>query len=559
MVALKYIRGEPLGELLVRSGIITSEQLKQAREAKHGLPLTQTLVALGFAKEADIAKALAKQLGLPFVELATYEIDPQAVSLVPDSFAQRHLVLPIGFEGEKLVVAMADPANIIATDDLHIMTGYEIIPMVATESDLRAAISKYCMTDQMLEEAVESVGEEAAELTPEEEEKEAEEAPIVKLVNMILTDAVRERANDIHIEPQEKEIRIRYRIDGVLQEKMRSPKKLQPGITSRIKIMARLDISQRRMPQDGRFGLTIDKKPIDFRVATLPTIYGEKIALRVLEKESIMIHLDDLGFLPDALERFQSAFNKPYGAILVTGPTGSGKTTTLYAALSILNSKEKNLITVEEPVEYRLPSVNQVQVNPRTGLTFASALRSILRHDPDIVMIGEVRDKETAIIAIEAALTGHLVLTTLHTNDAPSALTRLTEMGIEPFLTSSAIDCIVAQRLARRLCLNCRKPYKPSRKALLEIGFPLDDNNVPTLYKAVGCKMCSNTGYRGRIGLFEVLLVTEQIERLIVNKATTDEIAKVAREEGMRPLRFDGYEKVKQGITTIEEVMRVTL
>ncbi|MDI6716553.1 MAG: GspE/PulE family protein [Actinomycetota bacterium] len=354
-------------------------------------------------------------------------------------------------------------------------------------------------------------------------------------------------------------MRVRYRIDGVLHEVMRSMKHIQAGITSRIKIMAGLDIAERRLPQDGRFGLVVDKRPIDLRVATLPTIHGEQVILRILEKDQIMMELDDLGFSPDALERFKKSLIKPYGAILITGPTGSGKTTTLYAVLNMINSKEKNLITVEDPVEYRLPGVNQVQINTKTGLSFASALRSILRHDPDIIMIGEIRDQETASIAIESALTGHLVLSTLHTNNAPATLTRLIEMGIEPFLVGSAIDCIVSQRLARRLCMRCRESYQPTFDELVEAGYKIDGSEPTKLYRAYGCRECGNTGYYGRVGLYEVMVMSEGIERLLVEKASVDEIAELAVSEGMKTLREDGLEKVRMGLTSIEELARVTM
>ncbi len=381
----------------------------------------------------------------------------------------------------------------------------------------------------------------------------------MKLANSIITRGVRERASDIHIEPQEKDLRVRYRIDGVLQEVMRSPKSIQPGLISRFKIMAGLDIAERRKPQDGHCSLTVSGKIYDFRVATLPTIYGERVVLRILAKESILFDLDKLGFLPDSLEKFRNAYTKPYGAILITGPTGSGKSTTLYATLNVLNTPEKNIVTIEDPVEYRLPGINQVQVNPKIGFTFARGLRAILRTSPDIVMVGEIRDRETAEIAIEAALTGHLVFSTLHTNDAPSAISRLIEMGIEPFLVASAIDCVQAQRLARRLCAECKEPYKTSKKALEEIGFPLEDDEIPPLYRSKGCPKCNGTGYKGRIGVYEVMSVSETIERLAVEKATAEQIKKVALEEGMRTLRMDGFEKVRMGITSIEEVLRVVV
>ncbi|MEW6188693.1 MAG: ATPase, T2SS/T4P/T4SS family [Actinomycetota bacterium] len=547
-----------LGKILIEAGLITEEQLQKALESRDNKSLARTLVDLGYVTEGDIAKTLAQRMHLPFINLEDYKINPNAATIISEEVAQRYLVFPIDFEGDRLVVAMADPANVFAIDDLRIVTGYDVKPVVSTESGILSAIHQYARIDKTIEQVAETVAAESEVREALTEEREAEEAPVVKLVDLIITEAVRERANDIHIEPQEKDLRIRYRIDGVLHEVMRSPKGIQPGLVSRIKIMAGMDIAERRIPQDGRFGLTLDKKSIDFRVATLPTIHGEKIVLRLLEKESILMDLNDLGMLPESLERFKSSFTKPYGTILVTGPTGCGKTTTLYAVLNVLNSPEKNIITVEDPVEYRLPGINQVQVNPKAGLTFATGLRSILRNDPDIVMIGEIRDVETAMIAIESALTGHLVLSTLHTNDAPSSLTRLTEMGVEPFLTSSAVDCIVAQRLARRLCSHCKEPYTPDPKILRDVGFPLNgDKGVPTLYRPGGCGKCDGTGYKGRIGVFEVMLVNETIERLTVEKASAEEIRRVAIAEGMKTLRQDGFEKVRLGITSIEEIIRV--
>lgn len=542
-----------LGRILLNAELITEKQLKEAMGSKNGKSLSQTLVELGFASETDIASIVAERMNLSYLNISEYEIDPTAATIISEELARRYRVLPIDFDGDKLVVASADPANIFAIDDLKIVTGYEISVVVCNESDLMSAIGQFAQIDKTVEEVAETV-EEA--VTVRSEEKEAEEAPIVKLVNLIIREAVRDGANDIHIEPGEKDVRIRYRIDGVLHEVMRTPKSAQPGMTARIKILSGMDIAERRVPQDGRFGLTMENKTIDFRAATLPTIHGEKIVLRLLEKENVLIDLGDLGFLDYSLRTFKSSFVKPYGAILVTGPTGSGKTTTLYAVLNILNVPEKNIITVEDPVEYRLQGMNQVQVNPKAGLTFSTGLRSILRNDPDIVMIGEIRDRETALIAVESALTGHLVLSTLHTNDAPSAITRLTEMGIEPFLTSSAVDCIVAQRLARKLCKHCKEPYTPSAKALAESGFPLKSDKPPTLYKAKGCNKCSE-GYKGRVGVYEVLQISGAIERLTVERTTTDEIKKLAISEGMKTMIEDGFEKVRQGITSIEEIMRV--
>jgi type IV pilus assembly protein PilB len=557
------VLAERLGKLLVEAGVITDDQLEEALSSQDGNTLGQTLVSLGFTTEPKIAGALAESMHLEFIDLANYEVDATAATSLSEDLASRYKVLPIGYADEKLLVAMADPANIFAIDDLRIVTGFDIQPVVATESEIEAAIKKYSRLDQSVEEMVDAVGLAEIEDTGPSGaagEDEAGTGPVVKLVNLLITEAVRERANDVHIEPQERDVRIRFRVDGVLHEVMRSPKKLQNGLISRIKIMSGMDIAERRVPQDGRFGVNVDKKSVDFRVASLPTIHGEKIVLRLLEKESILMSLDDLGFLPESLVRFKESFTKPYGAILITGPTGSGKTTTLYGALNILNDPEKNCITVEDPVEYRLHGLGQCQVNVKAGMTFAAALRSILRQDPDIVMIGEIRDQETALIAIESALTGHLVLSTLHTNDAASSMTRLTEMGVEPFLSSSAVDCIVAQRLARRLCKECKQAYTPTVEALQTVRFPFDEKKgPPELYRAVGCKRCGDTGYRGRVGVYEVLRITESIERLVVERASTDVINRQAVAEGMDPLRGDGFKKVAMGLTSIEEIMRVIM
>ncbi|MBS3908306.1 MAG: Flp pilus assembly complex ATPase component TadA [Actinobacteria bacterium] len=549
-----------ISDFLVDTGIITKDQLREAIERSSGDDVERQLVDLGYISEAEIAKNFAKQLNLSYVDLAGYNINPRAAALISNEHIHRYNVLPINLDDDYLVVAMADPTNIFAIDDLHVMTGFDITPVVTGKTDLINAINKFCTNDDVVEEAIESISEDFADIAASSgEEIDAEEAPVVKLVKLIITEAVRERASDIFIEPQEYDVRVRYRIDGVLHEIMRSPKQIQAGIVSRVKIMSGMDIAERRLPQDGRFGLVIDKRPIDFRVASLPTIYGEQLILRVLEKESISMKLDDLGFLPEDLERFKESFTKPYGAILITGPTGSGKTTTLYGVLNLINGDASNLITVEDPVEYRLHGINQVQVNAKTGLTFASALRSILRQDPDIVMIGEIRDEETAMIAVESALTGHLVLSTLHTNSAPAALTRLVEMGIEPFLVSSAVDCIVAQRLARKLCAKCREQFVPTALELEGAGYVIDGNEPKALFRAKGCKSCGDTGYHGRIGLYEVMRMSETIKRLLVGDVTAEQIAKVAEMEGMSTLHRDGLAKVKLGWTSIEEVERVTM
>ncbi len=443
--------------------------------------------------------------------------------------------------------------------DIRTITGLEIKPVVSTRSDIHEAIARF----HRMDESVEDIASAAAEETDELEDLSAgrelvEDAPIVKLVNLLITQAVSERASDIHVEPHEHDVRIRYRIDGVLHEIMRSPKSIQSGVISRLKIMADINIAERRVPQDGRVGLVVGGKSIDLRVATLPTVYGEKVVIRILDKSSVLISLQNMGFSDHNFTRFESSFRKPYGMILVTGPTGSGKSTTLYATLNMINTTDRNIITVEDPVEYRLAGVNQIQVNPKAGLTFASALRSILRSDPDVVLIGEIRDRETAQIAVEAALTGHLVLSTLHTNDAPSAISRLLEMGIEPFLVSSAIDCVLAQRLLRVLCDRCKEIYGPTEEALKEAGVPLEpDGTVPKLFRPVGCTHCAKTGYRGRMATHEVMLKSEEIERLIAEHRSSEDIGRVARDQGMRSLRSDGIDKIIAGATSIEEIMRV--
>jgi type IV pilus assembly protein PilB len=458
-------------------------------------------------------------------------------------------------------VAMADPANLFAIDDMRTITGLEIQPVVATAADIEAAIRRYSRFDESVEQlssAAAEQAEEAAEL--HSSSVSVEEGPLVKMVNLLISQALSDRASDIHIEPMERDVRIRYRVDGVLHEVMRSPKNIQAGLISRLKVMADINIAERRVPQDGRIGLNVSGRPVDLRVATLPTVYGEKMVIRVLDKSAVLLQLEELGFVEQAFTRFRDAYTKPYGAILVTGPTGSGKSTTLYATLNSVNKPDRNIITVEDPVEYRLSGINQMQVNPRAGLTFASALRSILRADPDVILVGEIRDHETALIAVEAALTGHLVLSTMHTNDAPSALPRLVEMGVETYLVASAIDCVVAQRLARKLCLKCRVPYRPKAAELSEGGFPEERwGDIEELFRPVGCGSCASTGFRGRMGLYEVMPITEEIERLTVERASSDAIRRAARSDGMISLRADGLEKVATGQTCIEEVLRVVM
>jgi type IV pilus assembly protein PilB len=454
---------------------------------------------------------------------------------------------------------MADPSNVFAVDDIRTITGAEVRMVVSTRAAIIEAIDKY----HRLDTDAESISAQASSSFEADEDlttirEVTEDAPIVKLVNLLITQAVQDRASDIHIEPGEHDLRVRYRIDGVLHEVMRPPKNIQSGIISRLKIMADINIAERRVPQDGRISATIGGRGVDLRVATLPTVYGEKVVMRILDKSTALLKLDDLGFLQTNRERFEQAYRQPYGTILVTGPTGSGKSTTLYATLNIVNDESKNVITVEDPVEFRLPGINQVQVNTKAGLTFAAALRSILRSDPDIVLVGEIRDRETATIAIEAALTGHLVLSTLHTNDAASTPTRLVEMGVEPFLVASALDCIVAQRLARRLCPKCRQGYQPSPSELISAGWREEElDDLPELFRPAGCQACGKTGFHGRFALHEVLLVTEDVERLIVDRGHTEDIKKLAVAQGMLTLRQAGLSQVRSGLTSVEEILRV--
>ncbi|MCW2671725.1 MAG: type secretion system protein GspE [Frankiales bacterium] len=549
-----------LGDILLEGGLVTQEELAGAVEEQQrlGRSLGRVLVDLGVLTESQLVAALATQIGMKFVDLTDYPVDGSAVAKISDVVARRHTALPIGYEDGKLVVAMADPANVFALDDIRSLTGLEVRPVVATRPDVVSAINKFHRGDAELDDLTNAIdsGEEEDDLSKVKEI--VEDAPIVKFVNLLITQAIQDRASDIHIEPTERDLRVRFRIDGVLHEVMRSPKTITSGVTSRLKIMADINIAERRIPQDGRLSVATNGKKIDLRVATLPTVWGEKIVMRVLDNSTAMLKLSDLGFSDPNYEVYSKSFVKPYGMILVTGPTGSGKSTTLYATLNIVSRPEVNVITVEDPVEYRLPGINQVQTNVKAGLTFSAALRSILRSDPDIVLLGEIRDGETAHIAVEAALTGHLVLSTLHTNDAPSAVVRLTEMGIEPFLVGSALDCVLAQRLARRLCPKCKEAYTPSKQALLENGFPWQDGmELPTLYRPIGCSNCSKTGYKGRLALHEVMAVSEEIEKLTVERASSMTINRMAIEQGMITLRHDGLLKVLAGVTSVEEIFRV--
>ncbi|MEW6059948.1 MAG: ATPase, T2SS/T4P/T4SS family [Actinomycetota bacterium] len=550
-----------LGQILLEQGLLSEEQLERALDEHRNTPksLGRVLIDLGYIRERDLVCALAEQVGLEFVDLGEYQVDPGATTLLPEVIARRYRAIPIGERDGRLLVAMSDPANVYALDDIRAITNREVQPVVATATDIEQAIQKYSgMGDQ-----IEALSSEAASAMEGEEvegdvEAALEDAPIVKLVNAIMTQAVADRASDVHIEPTERDVRVRFRVDGVLHEVMHSPKNIQNGLVSRLKVMADINIAEKRVPQDGRISMRVGTKVLDLRVATLPTVFGEKVVIRILDKSQALLQLSELGFQEQAFKRYEEAFRKPYGTILVTGPTGSGKSTTLYATLNILNQADRNIITVEDPVEYRLPGVNQMQMNTKAGLTFASALRTILRADPDIILVGEVRDRETAMITIEAALTGHLVLSTLHTNDAPSAVTRLTEMGVETFLVGSALDCVIAQRLARRLCDRCKEAYAPDSTELTEAGYPeWRIGEIKQLYRPVGCSACANTGYRGRFGLYEVMPMSEEIERLTVERASSDQVRSVALEQGMLSLRDDGLEKAAQGSTSIEEIARV--
>ncbi len=551
-------------QVLVDRKLVTLEQVERARiEAeRRGVPLLRELIESSVVQRADAGRAFAEAAGLDFVELGDIQLDPSAVARVPADHARRMGVVPVVWEDGRLVVATSDPTNVIALDDLRVLTGVEIKVVYASRRDIEDKLAKVYRAEEELGDISDDMVGTAAEVTEDLSAvgDSADDAPVVRYVNLLISQAVADRASDIHVEPTESDVRVRYRIDGVLHEIMRSPKKIQAGVISRLKIMADINIAERRVPQDGRISVTLNGAKIDLRVATLPTVWGEKIVLRILDNKTALLSLGELGFSPSNMVRFQEAYTKPYGMILVTGPTGSGKSTTLYATLNIVSRPEINVITVEDPVEYRIPGINQMQVKAKSGLTFAKALRSILRADPDVVLIGEIRDAETAKIAVEAALTGHLVLTTLHTNDAPSAVNRLVEMGVEPFLVASAMDCVVAQRLCRRLCSKCKQAYVPSQQELLDVGFPWEPGApLPTLHRPIGCAACSRTGYRGRMALHEVMPISEEIERLTISRSSTEDVARSARSAGMVPLRQDGWLKVAQGETSIEEVLRVVV
>jgi type IV pilus assembly protein PilB len=558
-----------LAEVLVSSGQVTPEEMGAAlRESTAtGRPLGEILSELGLVSEEDLIKAMAEEVGMEFVDLNEYSIDQKAIALIPETLARRHQLLGIGYRGQAPVIAMSNPSNVFALDDLRTLLGRDLVTVVSSPRQITEYISRMYRHDKEAADVARTAATQSSVFESQTSTEHltdlhavVEDAPIIKYVNLILRQALQERASDVHIEPTADDLRIRFRIDGVLHDITRSPKAIQGGVTTRLKVMANLDIAEHRVPQDGRISLNAGNREIDLRVATLPTVHGEKVVMRVLDKTNAMLDLSDLGFLPRVERSYENAYRKPYGTILVTGPTGSGKSTTLYATLNALNSPERNLITVEDPVEYQLPGVNQVQVNPKAGLNFANALRSILRADPDIVLVGEIRDRETAQIAIEAALTGHLVLSSLHTNEAASTPMRLVEMGVEAYLVGSALDCVLAQRLARQLCDNCAEPHEPTADELALFGWA-DDDEPPQgkarFGRAVGCQACSRTGYKGRIAIHELLIVSEEIERAVIAGASLEELQHISIDQGMVPLRHDGLRKAALGLTSLEEVIRV--
>lgn len=579
-----------IGELLLKEKRITPEQLQQAlnHQKANGGKLGHNLVRLGFVKDEDITALLSRQYGVPSINLAQFEIDPSVIKLIPADTAQKYEIVPLSRSGATLTIAMTDPTNVFAMDDIKFMTGYNVEPVVASETAVVEAIQKYYpaagktvvvaptgpstldAASRGLEELQESLAgddvevlEELQEISAEALAKQGEEAPVVRLVNVVLMSAIQKGASDIHIEPYEKELRVRYRIDGILYNIMSPPMKFRDAISSRIKIMSKLDIAEKRLPQDGRIKIRFNEngvpKEIDFRVSVLPTLFGEKIVMRLLDRDKLMLDMTRLGFEPESLTKFETAIQRPWGMVLVTGPTGSGKTNTLYSSIAKINTPETNIMTAEDPVEFNLAGINQVQVRENIGLNFAAALRSFLRQDPNIILVGEIRDFETAEIAVKAALTGHLVLSTLHTNDAPSTINRLMNMGIEPFLVASSVHLICAQRLVRRVCSHCAEPHPHAPAALIQAGFSVEDANTVTPMKGAGCERCNQTGYKGRVGLYEVMEISEELRELILVGASGLELRRKAVDEGMLTLRQSGLRKVKDGVTTMEEVVRETV
>ena len=569
-----------IGEMLVSAGLITEEQLKEAlkKQREDGGKLGSILVREGFVDEEDLTSHLSQQYGVPAINLASFDIDESVFKLIPSETARKYELIPINRTGATLTIAMVDPTNVFAMDDIKFMTGYNVEPVIASEVAILEAIEnhyqstsaielKQVMDDLTAQAAVDDMevldaDDDDLDISSEDLDA-AEEAPVIKLVNLIFSDALKRGASDIHLEPYEKEYRVRFRIDGVLYESMRPPLKLRDAIISRIKIMSKLDISERRLPQDGRIKAKMKVqgklKELDFRVSCLPTLFGEKVVLRLLDKDNLMLDMTKLGFEQDSLKRFERNIVKPYGIILVTGPTGSGKTNTLYSSIARLNSPATNIMTAEDPVEFNLSGINQVQMKEQIGLNFAATLRSFLRQDPNIILVGEIRDFETAEIAIKAALTGHLVLSTLHTNDAPSTINRLMNMGIEPFLVSTSLNLICAQRLIRRICSECKTEITSVPQALVEIGFDPEEAEQVKLYRGEGCMTCNNTGYKGRVGLYEVLEASDDVRELVLCGASAVEIKQKAIEEGMITLRQSGLQKIRDGVTTVEEVLRETV
>ena len=576
-----------IGELLLKEKRITPDQLQEALnyQKANGGKLGYHLVKLGIVQDDEITSLLSKQYGVPSINLTEFEIDPSVIRLVPAETAQKYQILPLSRSGATLTIAMTDPTNVFAMDDIKFMTGYNVEPVVASEVAMLDAIQKYYslgkpgsngqqqsaleLASRVLEDMPQidatdvEVLEELEEISVEALAKQGEEAPVIRLVNVMLMSAIHKGASDIHIEPYEKELRIRYRIDGVLYNIMAPPMKFRDPIASRVKIMAKLDIAEKRLPQDGRIKIRYNdnghSKEIDFRVSSLPTLFGEKIVLRLLDRDKLMLDMTKLGFEGDALAKYEEAIQKPWGMVLVTGPTGSGKTNTLYSSISRINKPETNILTAEDPIEFNLAGINQVQIKEGIGLNFAAALRSFLRQDPNIILVGEIRDFETAEIAVKAALTGHLVLSTLHTNDAPSTINRLMNMGVEPFLVASSVNLICAQRLVRRVCPACREPSPVPVPALVKIGFSPEEASSATPMRGRGCEGCSNTGYKGRIGLYEVMEMTDDVRELVLVGASAIELRRKAIEEGMVTLRQSGLKKIKDGVTTIEEVLRETV
>ncbi len=559
-----------IGEMLLRAGIIDEDKLEKAVDYQRtqGGKVSSALIKLDFLDEDDLLEFLSRQLGLPTVSLDEIDVDPDSVKLIQPAIAQKYMAIPYGQVNGTLHVAMADPTDLNAIDDIKFMTDLAVEVSIATESQIRKALDAFYdtgmdaqeMLDEFEDDDMESISGDESDLDGEDSLKAAEDAPVVKLVNYFLREAIQKKASDIHVEPYEKVFRVRLRIDGALFELMKPPLKLKNPVVSRLKIMSRLDIAERRLPQDGRIKIKLGKgRDMDFRVSVLPTLFGEKVVMRLLDKSNLQLDMTKLGFEEAPLKHFKEAIHKPFGMVLVTGPTGSGKTTTLYSALSELNDPDVNLSTAEDPVEFNLHGINQVQMHEEIGLTFASALRSFLRQDPDIIMVGEIRDFETAEIAVKAALTGHMVLSTLHTNDAPQTINRLLNMGVEPFLVASSVNCIIAQRLARRICTGCKTEIDPPAEALRELGVKMEEIGTFPVYEGRGCNICGNTGYKGRVALYEVMPITDEIKELILAGASAMELKREAIRLGMDTLRMAGVNKLKDGITTIQEVARSTM